>query len=192
MKQYTDPISRLTYKFKEEEVISVYLRRSNGKKRLVFSSRSPQKSFTFYHSVKTFMMERKYLTAKVDGFEIELMAESGTDRKPLSPRRGVKAETNYHYATIPGIPKVPKTMNDALMKLLNAQRVPNSMDKITRNRLIPMLLSYYVSLSQEERDKLNTKSDEEYIKQKMKSGGNMTAKYSKMMELNDVENDDLL
>lgn len=190
MKEYIDPVTKIKYKIYDNEILSVYIRRANGPKRLVHSTRNAAKIFELYHRFKVFKGDRKYLESSLDGRISTIFNEAGTDIKPPTSRGRMK-DINYKHATIHAIPRVPITLIDELSKLLQAQRVPNTSHKVTRNNLIPMLLAYFCYISQDEREKIIESGYQSFITHKMKSGGNITNSGEEVFA-NAEENDDLL
>lgn len=188
MKQYYYAPTNLTYNFSETDHICVYIRRSNGKKKILFASLNPQSAFDFYDKFKVFDGDIKYLQIDNGSSFKVLLRQSGTGARPKN-YIGVKEEVNFKVGAIPNMPNVPITLLNALKECTPYHSIPNTHKRVTRNKLICALLSYFVSLDCDQRQKLLEVAFKEYYIHKMKSGGNPVEEIKDIMA---KVNDELL
>jgi hypothetical protein len=198
MKTFTDPTSRIQYTFEEKEVISVYLRRSNGKKRLLFSSLNATKAFDMFHHTAVFKGDMKYLETNDKEMSRRLLFQKGIDIPPVKLNRaGRKREASYKINALPGISNVPNTLITDLDAVLETQFIPDTSKHLSRNKLMQMLLAYYVSLKEDDRKQLNKDSHWAYSLQRVKSGGDFSQTSAKAIVKNNfldnvIDDGDLL
>lgn len=191
MRLYTNPYTRAQYQLPENETYSVYIRRSNGSKRLVFVSKSPEKAFEFFHKFQIYLRDIKYIYANTagpikDGKKTPLRLETmrGTDQRPLDRHRlGRPSQEYYKTIDISKIINVPETLINQIKKDLKDLIIPGTTNsKLTRNRLIPMLLAYFSDLDIEQKLQVLHASEKSYISHRHKSGANLEAKTKDLID----------
>lgn len=181
MKEYLDPTSRLVYKHHEKDIFSVYVRRSNGKLKLLYCGLMPSKAFPLFHQLKIFKLDRKFLKvtlfnpiSNTQKSEVTLLAVSGKDKKPVKTCGG-RYSANYSKDSIRNISNVPETLKSEFKA-----RIDGMMDEdnklITINKAVPFILAYVVSLPTESLISCMKSGEENYLKHVMLSGGDNTYK----------------
>ena len=167
----------------------------------MMTSKSPDKAFEFFHTFRIYLRDMKYIYANTAGevkdgkkTPLKLATLTGTEPRPIEHTRlGVKLQVNYKSVVIPAITNVPETLAKEIKKLTTNQLAPgNANIKLSRNRLIPMLLAYFASLDVDQRHELIHEADKHYLSHKYKSGANLTEKIQDLIDTEVISEDDLL
>jgi len=201
MRLYTNPYTRAQYQLPENETYSVYIRRSNGNKRLMMTSKSPDKAFEFFHTFRIYLKDTKYIYANTSGelkdgkkTPLKLATIVGTEPRPSDHTRlGAKIELNYKAVVLPAVTNVPETLAKEIKKLTSNQIEPGSINtRLSRNKLIPLLLAYFASLDVDQRHELIEEAEKHHLSHKYKSGANITPKIQDLIDNEIIPEEDLL
>lgn len=188
--KFLDPVSNISFTVEDHEVFTVLIRRSNGPKKIAFTSKSAAKAFDTYHKLKVFKTDRKFIVAKSDKVDRILLAESGTEIKPSRlNHKGIKSISKMRSTAV--IMKLPDTLLEETNRVLSLYASPDTGYKLTRNKLVPLLLAYFCVASHEEIHKILDQSKQEYLKHKYKSGGDNDEEVEKMLMSNKFKDEDL-
>jgi hypothetical protein len=187
-KKYFDVVSNIDFTVIDEEVYTVYIRRSNGLKKIVYTSRSPSKAFHIYHGMKVFKQDRKFLMAKFNGAERQLLAQSGTEVKPKHiSHKGVKAVSKIR--TSPVLAHTAVTLLEEISKVIK-QHTNSKGRTLSRNKLIPILYSYFIDCSIEKRNEILTIGEEIHLKHRYLSGGDNDEHAEKLLMSKEFKDED--
>ena len=176
MKEFIDVRTQQIYKYNDKDIFSVYVRRSNGKKKLIHVGLVPQKAFDIYYSFKIFKLDRKYLMIKPlnNANEVEILSLAGVDKKP-DRKCGGSFKANFSRSNLRNISNVPESLRIEFKKKIEG--LLDDEDKLmTINRAIPILMSYFLTLDDDQIESINAIGKKELLRQVILSGGDNTAK----------------
>ena len=180
MKEFFDLAKNKKFTFEDKAIFSVYVRRNNGKRKLIFASANASKAFDTYHTFKIFKRDRKYLEVKMNNEDIEVYSESGKDPRAKS-FKGYKTMPNYEKKILQNITNIPVTLHEEFVKTLEFCKSETN-SELSVNKCIPLLIANFCSLAREERDKMIKNSFVLVAKHKVLSGGNNTEEIKRMMQ----------
>jgi hypothetical protein len=191
MRKYFCPIKRTEYLFEENEVLNVYVKRSNGKRKLLNSFTRIQDAFEFFHSFKVFQNDYKYLIAVSPKSELKILIQRGEgERNDL--HKGRYFSDRYARGIIPQVMDVPCSLLEGVKTILDKTVNPHTYKKVSRNSLIPMLLSYFASLTEDEVKSFIHREYINLLNYKIKSGADLYPEVEKLMNNGTMTKEDLL
>lgn len=181
MKEFMDVRTQLKYQYNEKDLFMVYVRRSNGKLKLLYCGVVPEKAFNLFYTFKIFKNDRKYLKIKPlnSDKELDILTDSGKDKKP-DQNRGGKYTANYSKVCMRNISNIPETLRDDFKMKIDGIRT-NEKSLITINKSIPLLMSYLVTLEREQIEAIFEIGKTNIIRHVILSGGDNTQEIKEIL-----------
>jgi hypothetical protein len=169
------------YTFLPKDIFLVYIRRSNGKSKPIYTGLIPSKAFELYHSLKIFKNDRKYLMIKREGRESKIYSLAGTDEK-IKSHLGYKIKPNFEQKLLQNITGTPVTCFTTFKAMAETHQ------NMSVNKLIPLLICNFISLTHNDQIGLINSSLEIISKHKILSGGDNSRDILSALEK--MQNDD--
>jgi hypothetical protein len=174
MKEFIDIKTQVKYRYNVKDIFLVYIRRSNGKPKLLYAGNSPSVAFDKYYSLKVFFRDRKYLKIKPigDTKEHDILGINGVDKKP-EKKMPAFHKCNYSRVSIRHISNIPETLLEEFKLSIDGIHDTDNF-LMTLNRSISYLMAYFVSLTREQRKEFFDSNLKELVRHKILSGGDNT------------------
>jgi hypothetical protein len=111
--------------------------------------------------------------------EVEILSIAGVDKKP-DRKCGGAFKANFSRSHLRNISNVPESLRLEFKKKIEGLR--NDEDKLmTINRAIPILMSYFLTLNDDQIELINSIGKKELLHQVILSGGDNTLKIKKLL-----------
>lgn len=190
MKEFIDIRTQIKYTYNAKDLFFVYIRRSNGKMKLLYAGNSISIAFEKFYTLKVFLRDRKYLKMKPLGDikEHDILGSSGVDRKP-EKKIGALHRCNYKTVNLRHISNIPETLLEDFKLHIDGVYDENNC-LMTINRAIPYLMAYLVSLSKDQKKEFFETYLQDIVKHKILSGGDNTNQVKKFLIKNQNEDKD--
>lgn len=170
MKKIPDLIANKVLEFPAKTVFTVYVRRSNCKKKVIYTGTDIQKALDTFHSFKVFHKDYKYLMFTELGLEHIIYRNVGEGKRPSMQG---KREGSNHLRKRMQIESIPISLWQAFEnKLVGLHDSKGKL--ITPSRVIPVLISEFCYFEKEMCRELINDFDDEITKHIILSGGDNT------------------
>lgn len=170
MKKIPDLIANKVLEFPAKTVFTVYVRRSNCNKKVIYTGTDINKALNIFHSFKVFKKDYKYLMYSELGLEHIIYRNVGEGKRP--PMQG-KRERSNHLRKRMQIESIPLSLWQAFeTKLTGLHDIKGKL--ITPSRVIPKLIAGFCVLEKEQCLDLINDLESEITKHIMLSGGDNT------------------
>ncbi len=191
--KYIDLKTGKEFLFVSKDIFLVTIRRSNGKPKPIYTGLVASKAFDLYHNLKIFRNDMKYLTVKRLGVdqEIPIFKDSGKEPKVKS-FLSYRIKPNYHTRIIQNLTNIPVTCFEAFKASAETHKTESG-SFMTVNKLIPILMSHFSSLTHDEQLELLSSALKVMAKHKILSGGDNTREIKETLLTNqeDLEDEEI-
>ena len=175
-----DPLSGKVLDFPTGTVFTVYSRRSNCPKRVLYTGKDIHKALSTFHTFKVFSQDYKYLVYH-DGHLEHIIYRTAGEGKRAS-YQGRRSGANYHKKRVQ-IESIPLHLWEVFNKAAR-ELTDDSGLAMTASSVLPYMMAHFYCLNLEDRQALIKKYDSELMQQIILSGGDNTKKIKEYLTEN--------